>query len=468
VLAGLLRSYQCNNYIMTPKQTEVAQVVSKQTEVAQVAPKQTEVLQVAPKQVNPSAAKEESLMSTLRFYAKALVFVGTMGTVIHCCNEHEFNPEIESTQVMLAARGVARNFRRVFHLESERDYRNILLSYISNSSFVTDNILEQLTGCPADLVRWDVSEHMLYFTVDRALYESGEAHLDLLAVDPSLIEFPEENNRGQQEFGEGEDRLTYLGTDGNIFFRIHEQNFRVDMERGTTIHFDSIDYDMILTPEDLLDSMNNRRIWKGREFNRDEYQDISSLSIGRRMQIANHGSYVSRPDDPVLTELVDSLSEGLQTKEEIAQRLLDFVYAETRYSFAETRRSSETLKRAYETLMSGESDCSGRTILYSSLLATAGIDNFLVYTDDHIYTVVEGEYPEGQAPRVELEGRTYTVADTTVMGVRYIIGQGPSASIRPVIFYQRPGDVLYRVGNDGEMLAQPGYGDCSTPLLGCH
>jgi len=76
----------------------------------------------------------------------------------------------------------------------------------------------------------------------------------------------------------------------------------------------------------------------------------------------------------------------------VAQRLLDFVTEELDYDPSDAISGIEVLKRPNEVLMTKSSDCSGKVILYASLLEQTNIDYRLVYFDGHIAVAVEGEY----------------------------------------------------------------------------
>ena len=75
------------------------------------------------------------------------------------------------------------------------------------------------------------------------------------------------------------------------------------------------------------------------------------------------------------------------------QRVLDFVSREIRYDQREAAYDFELLKRPNEVLMSGESDCSNKTILLGSMLEQLGEDYLFVYLPHHITVAVpQGDF----------------------------------------------------------------------------
>jgi len=63
------------------------------------------------------------------------------------------------------------------------------------------------------------------------------------------------------------------------------------------------------------------------------------------------------------------------------------------YNYSEAYEHAKVLKRPNEVLMTGNSDCSGLTILYASLLEQTEADYRLVYAPEHTTVAVAGNFP---------------------------------------------------------------------------
>ena len=66
--------------------------------------------------------------------------------------------------------------------------------------------------------------------------------------------------------------------------------------------------------------------------------------------------------------------------------------------------------------MTKGSDCSGKIILYASLLEQTNTDYRLIYMDDHIAVAVEGDYSDRNELDFNLGDKTYSIAETTANG----------------------------------------------------
>ncbi len=154
--------------------------------------------------------------------------------------------------------------------------------------------------------------------------------------------------------------------------------------------------------------------------------------------IANHAAPISKPGDPVLQRLVSQIIPSLlPSREDSAQELLNFVTKAIPYTH---HGDLEIFMRPVDVLLAGTSDCSGKVILYGSLLNQVGIPYLLVYLEGHITMGVRGRFPQKNGMFFEHEGHTYTVAETTAEG--FVIGR--SELIEPMPswqfkYLQRPG-----------------------------
>lgn len=154
--------------------------------------------------------------------------------------------------------------------------------------------------------------------------------------------------------------------------------------------------------------------------------------------IANHAAPMSDVGDPILERFIDNLlSTKQKTQLDTAQALLDFVTQSIRYTH---HGDLEIFMRPIDVLLAGEADCSGKVILYGSLLNQVDIPFLLVYLDGHITIGVEGKFSKNNGMFFIHEGETYTLAETTAEG--FEIGQ--SELMEPMEtwhykFLQKPG-----------------------------
>ncbi|MEP7077200.1 MAG: hypothetical protein ABI878_15450, partial [Acidobacteriota bacterium] len=77
----------------------------------------------------------------------------------------------------------------------------------------------------------------------------------------------------------------------------------------------------------------------------------------------------------------------------------------------------ETLKRANETLMTGNGDCSNKTILLASLLEQIGEDYVLLYCPQHITVAVpQGNFSDENKLDFTWNQKPWIIAETTLPG----------------------------------------------------
>jgi len=156
-----------------------------------------------------------------------------------------------------------------------------------------------------------------------------------------------------------------------------------------------------------------------------------------RTSIANHMAPIAKPDEPTLIPLVNQLAPDSLTPKARAQALLTFVTDEIAY---EDHGRYEIFMKPHETILSGQSDCSGKVVLYASFLEQIGYPYLLLYMQGHICLAIPGDFPESNEMSFEHEGTKYYMAETTVPG--FIIGETrtiPSLGEADIEFIQEPG-----------------------------
>lgn len=279
--------------------------------------------------------------------------------------------------------------------------RDVVVSYMSEPMFRNKDFVQQVTGTEADLKLYDADEMTLYFAINKWDFDSSKT-LGMICYDPGLVEFGFENN-GDVFLG----AYTLKGTE-RFLFRLPKNDFKVDSTVNIKVLTGGIEY--MITPAELADFADDISVYGG---NRD-------MESSRDKYMANHGAFVARGNEPSLLRLTNKITGEEKDKQRIAQLLLDFVTGGIKFNSDEAYGGYEIMKRPNEVLLSGNADCSGMTVLYASLLEQAGIDYRLVYFTGHIAVGVAGEFRNDNGLEMKIEGKKYSLAETTVNG--FIIG----------------------------------------------
>lgn len=315
--------------------------------------------------------------------------------------------------------------------------RDAVVGYMSEPVFRNKDFVQQVTGTEADLKLYDMDEQTLYFAINKSDFDSNST-LNKLSIDKNSVEFGFEQN-GDVFLGS----YTLKGTK-RLLFRMPKNDFKPDSSRSVTVKFSrGIAYTQSIL--ELADFADDSTIYGGNtgvETNKDKY-------------MANHGAYISVKGEPSLSRLLKLLVNENDNNETKAQKLLDFVTGEIKFSQLEAQGGYEIMKRPNEVLMTGVSDCSGLTILYASLLEQAGINYRLVYFPGHIAAAVEGNFPNGNNLQIKYENTVYSIAEVTVN--RFRIGETVLMNknvINEITYIQKPGRdskiISYKTGKQLE------------------
>lgn len=292
---------------------------------------------------------------------------------------------------------------------------------MSQPEFISKDFVQQITGTEAQLQLFDMDEMMLYFSVNKKDFDSAVT-LQKLTVNPERV-----------QFGIPGDEVMILGEyilKGNerFLFRFPKDDFIVDSTRAVKINLGNYSY--TVSVKELADFAENFSIYGNR----------NDAETRKDVYIADHGAFVSVKNEPSLNRLTEQIILKDDSKEIKAQKLLNFVTGNIKFSQIEATGGYEVLKRPNEIIMSGKSDCSGLTILYASLLEQIDADYLLVYYPGHINVAVAGSFPKTNSQHFTYEGKTYTIAETTVKG--FILGVTlleKDFTVKDIKFIQRPG-----------------------------
>jgi hypothetical protein len=320
------------------------------------------------------------------------------------------------------------------------EMRGAMLDYLSQPQFSGRDFLKQLTGVDGRFQMYDLDEEMIYISVPEKKFHDGET-LGKLTRHPEAVEFAKTVFEEQRL---GDLRLDDLS---QKFFRMPARTFRVDGDSTVeTSYKDGIRYRA--TVAELTEYLHERSTFSGPD-------RLKSLD-GRRPW--NHGAFVSRPE-PSLTRFVRPMRKHSQ--DETAQSLLSFVTDDISYDILETLEDAQVLKRAPEVLLTKQGTCSGKTILFASLLEQVSADYLLAYMPGdrdhagHIAVLVRGNFPNENGYQVTVFGKKYQYAETTTPGFR--IGRTmladpknpkqPYDPTKRIRFVQQPGGSAFDIAS---------------------
>ena len=300
-------------------------------------------------------------------------------------------------------------------LTAEERIRDAMLSYLTQPGFAGAKMAEQVLG-PVRLERLYVPDREVYFSAPapEQAHESFETMVARFVIDPKRIEIASDDGTGHLHVGRYSLRQS---ADKQVFFKTPVDNIKFDPAIVLKFPFKEATY-TIAIPE-LIDFLDNKSIFGGKMNAR-----MEQTRAGQPVIFANHGAFVARPEETSLRRFVDELirdipADGADAREARVQRLLDFVSREIVYDEREATYNFELLKRPNEVLMTGESDCSNKTILLGSLLEQIGEDYLFVYTPDHITVAVrQGHFPLRNGLSLEWERQTWLIAEGTAPGFR--------------------------------------------------
>ena len=297
----------------------------------------------------------------------------------------------------------------------EERTRDAVLSCLAQPGFVGTKVVEQVLG-KARLELVQVSDREVYFSTP-APEKAGEAFESMIArfiIDPKRIVNAENDGTGRLRLG----KYSLLQTEEqHLFFKTALDNIKFDTATVLKFPFKQATYTLKMS--ELTDFLDNKSIFGGRMNAR-----MEQMRAGVPVVFANHGAFVAKPEETSLRRFVEELTrdippDGEGAREARVQRVLDFVSNEIKYDLRETTYRFELLKRPNEVLMSGQSDCSNKTILLGSLLEQLGEDYLFVYTPDHITVAVkQGGFPANNGLYIAWNSEVWLIAEGTAPGFR--------------------------------------------------
>jgi hypothetical protein len=331
--------------------------------------------------------------------------------------------------------------------------RDTLLSCLAHPGFVGTKLAEQVLG-PAKLELVQVAAREVYFSSPEPELtgEAFDATVARFVIDPKRLVLATDD-AGRLRLG---DYSLLRSAEKHFFFKTPIDNVKFDPATVLRFTFGPATY--TLDMHELSNFLQNKSIFGGRM-----NAQTGQSREGRPVVFANHGALVARPDEPSLRRFVEELTrdipaDGEGAREARVQRVLDFVSREITYNQREATYNFELLKRPNEVLMSGESDCSNKTILLGSLLEQLGEDYLFVYTPGHITVAVpQGNFPSRNGLWLEWDGRAWLIAEGTAPGFRIGVDRlREEASLKQFRYVQRPRDrdVIFDVATRRQLVFQ--------------
>ncbi|MEZ4850637.1 MAG: hypothetical protein R3B93_18885 [Bacteroidia bacterium] len=276
----------------------------------------------------------------------------------------------------------------------------LVLKGFSNADFAFQTLGENVT-CE----RYDPYRKEIYFS---ALNDAHFLELvDNICTDTSVVDYGVIAPKSGKVYL---DKLVMKDTT-KMLFRFPSSYLKIDSTRIITQKFGKITYQMSLY--DLRNFLSAENLYNGPALAVTDTTPNGTLKV-----MANHAAPIARPGEPTLNQLISQLTDSTQSLERKAQRLLDFVSFEITYK---NHGKHEIFMKPNETLLAKASDCSGKVVLYSSLLSQLEIPHILVYTPGHICVGVKGDFDKSNGMYFDHETGRYFLAETTVGGFQ--IGQ---------------------------------------------
>ena len=291
------------------------------------------------------------------------------------------------------------------------DYQYHAANTMAQPTFYGDSLLYKMTGADANLEIFYVDTKKIIFSCKNNKLDDV---LSKLAInkDSVIINRPNEIK---------------LESNSSVTFNMNARNLKIDTNKIIEIKYHQATYH--ITIPQMVDFVTMKSNLRGGAF--------AVTPDGETM--ISHGVAVSIKGEKSLTDLVNQLVDKTKSIEVSAQTLLDFVTNEIEYSDAEATSGGETIKRPDEILFTRNSDCSGKTILYASLLQQTKAKWCILYYEKHICIGVAGNFQTKNTSKISIDGVDYYIAETTApnakIGEDYWNGKLRADNL---LYYQNP------------------------------
>jgi hypothetical protein len=319
------------------------------------------------------------------------------------------------------------------------ELRDTVLSYLAQPQFSGSDFLKRLTGINGNVEMYDLVEGMVYLSIPKNEFR-GQETIKKLARDPETVQFAEDRS-GVQKLGEYR-----LYEPDQKFFRMPSREFRVDGGSVIETVYGKGIIPYRVTVAELADYLAWRVTYNGPEYFR--YRNAGGIPY----RISNHGAFVAKRGEPSLERFIRPITTRTKSTDMAVGALLYFVTNYIAYDPLEVMDDAQVMKRPSEVLLTEKATCSGKTILFASLLEQLGADYLLAYAPGgigrrgHIAVLVAGDFPNYNGYAMTVFGKKYQYAETTARD--FLIGRATLTRdlTKEIRFVQRPGGpVLDRV-----------------------
>ncbi len=141
---------------------------------------------------------------------------------------------------------------------------------------------------------------------------------------------------------------------------------------------------------------------------------------GEEKAVVDPRGFVLKKGVPSIANLVHQIAGSARTKEEAAQKLLNFVTEDMKYDYRdvsyEQATGNELIKEPPESILSKSADCNNKVAVYASLLEQYDIDYVFVFLRHHLAIAVAGDFPNMNGYTINVDGKKYYLAETTAKG----------------------------------------------------
>lgn len=305
-----------------------------------------------------------------------------------------------------------------FSRNAETPLNQVIINYLAVPGYINADFAAQTIGQEVRFEHADRVNEKLYFSMSLE-----EKDLSKICIDTTQIEY------GKRINGISYLPPAQLKDSTRTIFRFPYDQLWIDSTVNVNCSLGKYTYSLSLF--ELRDLAKAHTLYNSPALCLWETESQQQASI------ANHSAPIAKPNEPSLMRLLPQIVADSVSQEVHAQALLDFVSEEITYQF---HGAYEIFMKPHEVLLSGRSDCSGKVVLYASLLEQVEIPYLLVYLDNHICVAVAGDFPTQNDMFFEHEGKRYFIAETTVEHFQI----GKTRLHEPItedrfVFLQKPG-----------------------------
>ena len=271
-----------------------------------------------------------------------------------------------------------------------------MLAYLSSPMLKESGLTEAVLGAELKIERLDRRSGQLFWSMPRT---ADSALIEAVSTEPDSLKW------GLDVAGLSTLGKIWLRDSQRVLVQMPIDDFQIDTTRSYELGLPKgLSYRF--TAQELRDLLRAYSLYNGPAI-------FSWEGPEGKTSIANHMAPVAKGGESTLTSLIKDMFPDSLPQEQKVQALLEFVSDDIDYEFHGQR---EIFMKPHETILAGKSDCSGKVVLFASLLEQIEQPYLLVYLDNHICVGVTGDFSTDNELNFDHEGKTYFVAETTAEG----------------------------------------------------